>query len=407
MPRRSTPSHSATQPIAAATKRVSGRARRTSTPVSQEAVSRGRAPFAPARTGLVLGGGGLKGFAHIGVLRALDERGIRPALYAGTSIGAFIAAARVKGMSLSEMEARARALRRRDLFRLNHMGMVLERMHSPSLYLGGPLQELCDAVGPRGTFRDLDTPLLVNTVDLDRGCQVVWGLPGLQDVYVNDAVYASCALPGFFPPGQVGDRLCIDGGTIDNLPVAVASYGMDAIIAVEVGSEDVEQSANIVAQGFASIYMRAATSMMRALQVHQLQQWSGPPMLLIRPAVWKYHWFGFGNTTELVQAGYDAASKALDEVGDALFSTGGIYPKRLVDVVVDREKCIGCTTCVSKAPKLMAMDASGKAYAKSSPVEWARPDGEIIYHCPTRAISVIPVDQSRVQLRPSANDAAD
>ncbi|MDQ6829563.1 MAG: patatin-like phospholipase family protein [Gemmatimonadota bacterium] len=384
---------------------MSGRSRR-STPSSEEAVA-ARPRIAPERTALVLGGGGLKGFAHIGVLRALDERGIRPALYAGTSIGAFIAAARVKGMSLAEMEQRARSLRKRDLFRLNHMGMVLERMHSPSLYLGGPLHDLCNAVGPRGTFRDIETPLLINTVDLDRGCQVVWGLPGLQDVYVNDAVYASCALPGFFPPGQVGDRLCIDGGTIDNLPVAVASFGMDAIIAVEVGSEDVTPEENIVSQGFAAIYMRAATSMMRALQVHQLLQWSGPPMLLIRPAVWKYHWFGFGNTTELIQAGYDAASKALDEVGDALFSTGGIYPKRLVDVVVDREKCIGCTTCVSKAPKLMAMDATGKAYAKASPVEWARPDGEIIYHCPTRAISVRLVEQARVPLRTSEHDAAD
>ncbi|MEP6692625.1 MAG: patatin-like phospholipase family protein, partial [Gemmatimonadaceae bacterium] len=368
-----------------------------------------RAPIAPPRTALVLGGGGLKGFAHIGVLRALDERGIVPALYSGTSIGAFIAAARVGGMSLSEMELRARALRKRDLFRINHFGMLMERMHAPSLYLGEPLKELCDAIGPMGTFRDLPTPLLVNTVDLERGSQVVWGLPGLQDVYVNDAVYASCALPGFFPPGQVGDRLCIDGGTIDNLPVAIAGLGMDAVIAVEVGSEDLTQGEDIAKQGFAAIYMRAATSMMRTLQVRHLQAWNGPPMLLVRPAVWHYHWFGFGNTGALIDAGYEAASAALDQVGDALFSSGGIYPKRLVDVVVDRDKCIGCTTCVSLAPHLMAMDATAKAYAKSSPVEWARPDGEVVYHCPTRAISVRAVHELAGS-RPSTartDDAAD
>src|SRR3954469_602627 len=166
------------------------------------------------RIALVLGGGGMKGFAHIGVLRALEAAGVRPTCYAGTSIGALIAAAYVGGMSLDEMERRALGLRRRDLFRINHVGMLLERMRSPSIYLEEPLRALCSNAVPAGTFDQLSTPLLVNTVDVERGTQVVWGLPGLRDVRVDDAVYASCALPGFFPPGRVDGRLCIDGGTI-------------------------------------------------------------------------------------------------------------------------------------------------------------------------------------------------
>ncbi|HEU5174531.1 MAG TPA: patatin-like phospholipase family protein, partial [Gemmatimonadaceae bacterium] len=67
------------------------------------------------RIGLVLGGGGLKGFAHIGVLRALAERGLEPVRYTGTSIGALISAAAVGGMSTDEMAQRAMDLRRRDL----------------------------------------------------------------------------------------------------------------------------------------------------------------------------------------------------------------------------------------------------------------------------------------------------
>ena len=85
------------------------------------------------RIAVVLGGGGMKGFAHIGVLRALKERGITPSLYAGTSIGALIAAAAVGGISPDDMAARAESLRRRDLFRINHFGMLLERMRSPSI----------------------------------------------------------------------------------------------------------------------------------------------------------------------------------------------------------------------------------------------------------------------------------
>src|SRR5687768_7910165 len=192
-------------------------------------------PSAP-RIALVLGGGGLKGFAHVGVLRALQERGITPSVYAGTSIGAMVAAAWVGGMTVEEMERRAIALKRRDLFRLDHMGMLMERMRAPSIYLEEPLRTLCEAIVPNERFDELSVPVLVNTVDIERGTQVVWGLPGLSDVPVADAVYASCALPGFFPPGPVDGRVCIDGGTTDNLPVSIAAIGMDAVIAVDVGS---------------------------------------------------------------------------------------------------------------------------------------------------------------------------
>src|ERR1051326_5000900 len=134
------------------------------------------------RVALVLGGGGMKGFAHIGVLRALEERKIRPTTYAGTSIGPLIAAAAVGRMPVEEMARRAESLRRRDLFRINHFGMLLERMRSPSIYLEEPLRELTHAVVPEGTFADLPGRLLVNTVDIERGMQVIWGLRGLENV---------------------------------------------------------------------------------------------------------------------------------------------------------------------------------------------------------------------------------
>lgn len=344
----------------------------------------------PPRTALVLGGGGLKGFAHIGVLQALEERGVKPALFAGTSIGSLIASAYVGGLPLERMAERARALRRRDLFRINHMGMLLERMRSPSLYLAEPLRQLCVDNCPAGTFDEQPAPLLVNTVDLERGTRVVWGLPGLRDVPVIDAVYASCALPGAFPPGKVDGRVCVDGGTIDNLPAAVAGVGMDAIIAVDVGSSELSLEADITSQGFAAMYMRAATIMMHALQTEPLEAWSGPPMLLIRPKVGHRSWFSFHAFEEVIQAGYDAAHAALDQVGDALLSSGGIYPKRRVDITVDRAKCIGCRLCVALAPRLMALDGEGKAYVTCTPLEWSPADGDFVHQCPTAAIVVRP-----------------
>src|SRR3569833_3554328 len=162
------------------------------------------------RIALVLGGGGMKGFAHIGVMQALEERGIVPTTYAGTSIGALLAGARLGGMPIAELRTRAESLRRRDLFRINHFGMLMERMRSPSIKLEEPLRDLIRAVVPKGTFEDLPRPLKVNTVDLQRGQPVIWGAPGLRDVDVQDAVCASCALPGFFPPGTVAGRMCVE-----------------------------------------------------------------------------------------------------------------------------------------------------------------------------------------------------
>lgn len=335
---------------------------------------------------LVLGGGGLKGFAHIGVFRALEELGIEPTVVAGTSIGALIGAAYARGMPVSEMEDRARALKRRDLFRLNRMGMLLERQHSPAIYLEEPLRNIAKAISTEKRFDELKRTLLVNTVDIQRGSQVVWGLPGLRDVSVADAVYASCALPGFYPPGAIGGRQCVDGGVLDNLPVSIAGLGMDAVIAVDTGSSDLEPENDIATAGFASIYVRAATTMMHALQLAPFATWTRPPMILIRPKVNHIGWFSFSHTDDLLEAGYTAAMEACKHYEECISWGIGVFPRRAMQITVDRDKCIGCTLCTALAPDVMAMDAHGKAYPLTPVVEWSPADGDFVHHCPTYAI---------------------
>jgi NTE family protein len=337
---------------------------------------------------LVLGGGGLKGFAHIGVIRALQELKIDPAVVAGTSIGALIAAAYGNGMPVSEMADRARNLKRRDLFRLNRLGMILERTKSPSIYLEDPLRKVVEGVVQESNFQKLKKRVLVNTVDIQRGSQVVWGLHGLRDVSVIDAVYASCALPGFYPPGYVGGRLCVDGGVLDNLPVSIASRGMDIVIAVDTGSSDLEPENEIATAGFTSIYMRAATTMMHALQLVPFENWTKPPMILIRPKVAHIGWFSFSDTNEVLEAGYAAAMDALQYFEECCEEGTGVFPRRATEIVVDPEKCIGCELCVALAPHLMAMDGRRKAYPMTPIVEWSPADGDFVHHCPTYAIEV-------------------
>lgn len=351
------------------------------------AKQRGRGGKLPKKKiALVLGGGGLKGFAHIGVLRAFEQLGIEPVVFAGTSIGSLIAAAYVGGMTVDEMSERARALRRRNLFRLNHMGMALKRMRSPSIYLDLPLRELVAGVVRDVTFEAMPKALLVNTVDLERGSQVVWGLPGLRKVSVREAVYASCALPGFFPPSEMEGRMCVDGGVIDNLPAGIAGRGMDGVIAVDTGSTDLAAENNVGDGGFAATYMRAATTMMHALQLVPFDRWSTPPMILIRPRINHIGWFSFSHTEELIEAGYRAAIDALGDYDACLTSPSGVYPRRKVQLRVIKEKCICCGLCVALAPSLMAQRRSGKAYPRQQNVEWSPADGDFVHHCPTLAI---------------------
>jgi NTE family protein len=347
---------------------------------------------ATPRIAVVLGGGGMKGFAHIGVMRALEELGIQPSLWAGTSIGALLAAARVGGMSLDDMAQRAESLRRRDLFRINHFGMLMERMRSPSIYLEDPLRGLVESVVPRGTFAELPSPLFVNTVDIERATQVIWGTPGLDDANVQDAVYASCALPGFFPPGRVRGRTCVDGGVVDNLPVQIAGLNADLVIAVDVGNSEMKPMTNALSRGFANIYMRAASTMMHALQLQPLQAWAGPPMLLVRPRC-EGDWLSFTHTAKTIREGYRAAMAALKNVDRFLDLPGGVHPRRTVEIDVLRDRCVCCGLCAALAPSVMGLDASGKAFARTKRMDWSPADGDFVYHCPTRAIVAETIDK--------------
>jgi NTE family protein len=297
-------------------------------------------------------------------------------------------------MDTTEMTDRARALKRRDLFRLNRMGMLLERQHSPAIYLEEPLRNIVKSIAGEKRFDQLKRTLLVNTVDISRGSQVVWGLPGLRDVSVADAVYASCALPGFYPPGLVSGRLCVDGGVLDNLPVSVAGRGMDAVIAVDTGSSDLEPENDIATAGFASIYVRAATTMMHALQLAPFANWTRPPMILIRPKVNHIGWFSFSHTEELLEAGYTAAMEACKHYEECITWGIGVFPRRPMQIKVNRDKCIGCTLCAALAPDVMAMDAHQKAYPLTPVVEWSPADGDFVHHCPTLAIEATRLDMA-------------
>src|SRR5437773_1260142 len=181
----------------------------------------------------------MKGLAHIGVIQALTERGLVPTRIVGSSVGALVGAAWSAGRSIAELRDIAVNLRRRDVFAVAHTDMAFKRMRSPALFRREPLDALIHGLVGDVTFQELQQPLVVNTVDINSGMQVFWGLEGLDEVSVKDAVFASCALPGYLPPREIRGRFYVDGATVDNLPIGTARIlGADLVLAVDVSASN-------------------------------------------------------------------------------------------------------------------------------------------------------------------------
>lgn len=337
---------------------------------------------------LVLGGGGLKGLAHIGVLRALAERGLTPGATIGCSMGALVAAAWARGIPIDDMEERALQVVRKDIFRIAHLDMALKRMLAPAIYRAEPLEHLIDSLVGSVRFRELPRKLVVNTVDLNTGQQVLWGLPGLDDASVADAVFASCALPGILPPRVVGGRVCIDGAVIENLPIRAAlTQGRRPIIAVDVGGTRVERQ-GVERKGFVTVYSRGLEIVMQTLASTFLRDWTGPPVVLVRPRVERVSMFAFHRTAFLIAEGYRATSEALDLVPRQLAELPpGLHPQREVLVKVVRERCVRCGACAARAPESFTMGADGIAEVKSERQWWSPAGDALLAICPTKAIT--------------------
>jgi NTE family protein len=340
------------------------------------------------RFALVLGGGGLRGLAHIGVIEALVERELDPVEIVGNSVGSLIAAAWCNGTHIGEIRSGAERLVRSDLFRIAHFNMAFRRMLSPAVYRREPLEALARRFLGSTTFDGLQRPLLVNTVDINAGTPVFWGLPGLRDVAVADAVYASCALPGIYPPGEIQGRYYVDGATISNLPVAIAArQPLDFVLAVDVGRTTATRE-RVEDRGFASIYSRAAELMMQRVLEGQLRRWQTPPLVLVRPRVGHLSLFSFAHRSELLAEGARAMAEVLDAPWFPPVGGEGVYPRRRVHVEVDRERCIGCEACLTHGPRtVFQLDEQGKAVCLQPKQDWSPLDGSYLRVCPTRAIT--------------------
>ncbi len=271
--------------------------------------SSGSAP----RTILVLGGGGMKGMAHVGVWKALEEAGVRPDAIVGTSIGALIGACLAGGLGWRGLAELALSLTKDDIVKINRRAMWLGGVREQSVFEGDHFRRHIAQVLPVEDWGELSIPFRMNTVSLVTGTEVWFGDGVRHDVPVPDAVYASCALPIYFPPLHTeGDDYLVDGGVLDVFPVRqAAAWGAERIIAVDVGSEMLPPAEGHFDRGMIAIHDRVLNLNLKEQRSRCLDGWDGPPLLYIRPHVGHLGGWDFERTQYFLEEGYRAAREAL------------------------------------------------------------------------------------------------
>jgi NTE family protein len=266
------------------------------------------------RTILVLGGGGVKGLAHAGAWRAIEEHGVPVSEIIGTSIGSLVGACIAGGQTAAMLTERARVLKRQDIVSLNRWAFLLNGISEASVFRPDAFREYLEETLPVEHFGDLGMPLSMNAVHLETGRMDWFGVDGRTDVSLADAVYASCALPLFYPPADLYGETYVDGGVRDALPIRrAANRGADLIIAIDVSAGEVKDSKDTISKGLVAIHHRVMDIMVYTRKREVLLDWSGPELLYIRPRLDGYSTFDFDRTEYFLDEGYRATREALEK----------------------------------------------------------------------------------------------
>jgi NTE family protein len=277
-------------------------------------------PPAPAgprpRTVLVLGGGGMKGTAHVGVWKALEEAGVIPDAIVACSIGSLIGAALSGGMGWRELAEVARALRRDDIVQINRRAVFMGGVREEAVFSGEHYRGWIRRNLPLESFADAQIPVRINAVSLV-GCGEVWFGTGVrEEVDPVLAVYASCAIPIYYPPLRLDGDFLVDGGVLNVLPVDQAfAWGAERVIAVDVGSEIQPPAADYFDRGMIAIHDRVLTMNIAGQRERNLERWKDRPVTLVRPRIGHLGAWDFTRTQYFLEEGYRATREALKGFG--------------------------------------------------------------------------------------------
>jgi len=287
-----------------------------------------------ARIGVVLGSGAARGWAHIGVLQALAELGIRPAVVCGTSIGALVGAAFVTGR-LETLTSRMKEFGRGDVARL-----LDPRLARGGLIEGRRIDAFLESLGIEGAIESLNFRFGAVATDLVSGREV-W----LQSGPIGHAVRASIGMPGVFSPVRHDEAWLVDGGLVDPVPVSLArALGADIVIAVDLNARLLGRRLAADAQAVASepaalpsripqwlkkaggpllagalesgpgypSYFEVLANTLNIMQdrITRARLAGDPPDILLQPILTDFSWFDFHRASDAIAEGVACVESA-------------------------------------------------------------------------------------------------
>lgn len=280
----------------------------------------------------MLSGGGAKALAHAGAFRALELADLVPDRIVGTSMGAVVGAALAAGMPFDQVRARSLGLSRTDVAPFDPMALV-KGLFARSLIPATALRRTIKRLVPKTLFEYLKIPLTVTATDLDTGELMLFGGKGRggggeteetleEEVELLDALYASCALPLYFPPLEVGGRRFADGGLRAVLPLEAARQlepDADLFVAVNVGPgfDETTTPSHVVSRlpRLIRSHGEAIRIMMAEQTEQEVRRWQDgtktPRLVYVRPVAEREATFAVDRIQEYVEAGYQAVRKAL------------------------------------------------------------------------------------------------
>lgn len=277
--------------------------------------------------GLVLGGGGALGIAHVGALKALEEARIPIDIVGGTSMGAIFAGGVARGWSADRIMEEVRALFARPL------ALYDFTIPLTSLLAGKKLERILQRLFGDLTIEELRVPYFCVSTDISHAC------PFIHDTgRLRDAIRASCSVPGLFPPDRVAEQILVDGGLIDNLPVDVMSERCPGpIIAVDVmpypRSRDgvsgrtqslrgrLSRRLRPLAEGATPLFdILMRSTFVASQRATETSLRSHPPALCLSPQLTKFGLLQWRACDALFDAGYACARRELES---------GTFPRSL------------------------------------------------------------------------------
>lgn len=288
-------------------------------------------PPPPRRAVIALGGGGARGIAHLGVMQSIGESGVQTERIVGVSMGSLVGALCASDPDILRVQAKAIELLRSPIFHkkqellfgaappgdeessggifpwygrirryLKAHRKLSRAVTSPSLIAADPLRESIEFLLPDVDMQDLPTPLSIVAVDLLTGQRVV-----LEKGPLRQAVLASSAIPGIFPPVPWEDMLLSDIGVIESVPALVAkSYASDLTIAVDVGQDHTK----IKGCGTAIEVLMRVDDICEQLMRKKILEAAD---VIIRPSVGNVAWFDFSQPERLIHEGRSAGHRSI------------------------------------------------------------------------------------------------